>query len=953
MNKTYPFNKFTQFYNSIKNDNLNGLKDLLERYPSMLHYHNKKGDGLLSYVFSYNSNNILKYIKDNHSHLFYFINAKRRNVLEQLVHTENEIALNNIFSNLDNSYIKNYFESSESVPIIIQAVQTLEQDILNNFLNLSKPYITSENLNYKDYTGLNILHYLAFHNKTIPQFLKDNISPTLFYEIETNMGNTPLSLAAEYSNTDFFEYLYKNSDYEHINFLNRNIIHLSILNKKENNYYSILKFANQLDYEQADYTENSPLKLAILNKKENIVMSLFEKIDSDISDEIILLIKSYPYFRNFFHEKINKLKINNIKKLSTNKESIATFFSYMFYYADIEFINNVAETPIWQLLELIKNEPFLNNKIYTSSINGRKNMSEKINFLSKYLDIFHVEDTNDIYTYKFENNKIQFFEINNEDRNVKKSFCFVSSLSNLPYAQIGEILKNSEIINDFSSEDWLLLISIIINKNKSELLEYIPESVFSISKTIESTSNLGQMIIENLSNYHHCDQYQKYYELLIRNYDKFPDTLINNNINNTLKHTKELDVFYMLKSPSLKKELYVEITKYLFTTDINYPYINKILFKNENLLFYCFKNCIDFEDKMIKNNALSEYTLSHKNFNNSNKNWHYLFKMKISSDLIPLFLNKTKLISFEDKEVFQKNMSEAKISDEMWNIIFTYHSNKESFEFLLHEYLLYYTISLEKPNINTFNKVAELIDIEKTSPDFFINKLKKDHPTLNKEIYSILFLKESSIENLINIFFKKEDYLYSKKILKEYNLNINNIDFSEFWNNENMNTIFELNLFNNSYTPLEDFINFITPHTNDITPENLNIFMEKFYNWMLVVDLNHATKIKVVEIIFCCFEKQISQINDDILIKISNFSVMNLIPNDSFLLEIDNRKNLNNMLSILFNNNDSEFFEKIYENKEIYHNVDLSDSNKAVFHNHILENSLTKKSNTKKSNHKI
>lgn len=955
MKFNYSSYKFAQFYNNIKNDNIEDLKILLKKYPSMLFYHNKKGRGLLSYALSYGSYKILNYINKNHKELFYTTNNKKRNILEQIIYEEDENSLINIFKVLNSTSIHKYFENKEDIPLLFKAIQTLEQTMFNKFINLIQDYITEEILNYKDDTGLNILHYLAFHNKNIPNSLKEKIPNRLFHEIEINMGNTPLLLSAEYSSNEIFQYLYEHSNINQKNFLNRNILHLSILNKREDNFNYILNNLDNrkiINFSEVDYTENTPLKLAISNRKENIISTLFNYTSNDLSDDLLLLSRDFHNFHKFFNEHNYDVNISKLNGLINNKIDIRDFFSNIFYNADIEFIKNLAATPLWTLLEFIKEEDYLNNKIYASCINGRKDMSKKINFLSKYLDIYHAEDISDKYLYNIENNQLYFYEIDNND-NVKKSFCFVSSLRNLPSGQIKEILENSEIIGDFTTSDWLLLISIIIKKHKYELFDYIPNFILSTSIYLDNNSNLGQAIIDNLLNYNYNPISQKYYELLINQFQLFPNELIKKNIHNTLNKNKELDVFYFFKSPHLKKNLYIEITNVLFQEEKNYEYINKIILKNENLLFYCFKNSMEFSPLEIKNNDIVDYTLSRTKFSINKKNWYYLCKVQHNSKLTLSLLSKTRLDNFEDKKYFQDIISKNPISDETWKSIINHYSKEKPFQFLLFEYFLYYSLSLDEPNFQTFEKISSLIELNKDSTKLFIEKLSIEHSIESKSHYSKLFLKQHTIENLFNSFFEKEDYDYLNVLFKNYNLDINIINLEAFWYNKNMSNFFDLNIFNPSYEPLEKFLSFIHSKISNISNEKLNVFMNEFYTWIISIDLKQETKIKIIEKVFLCFEEQIPFIDDEILINLSNFSVKNFKNSENSLLQKDNNKNINSLLNIVFNQADKKFFEKICKDKEIYDSIDLSDNNKKVFQLHILENLLDKKENNKKTKHKI
>jgi hypothetical protein len=964
MNIPNRYTKIQELYKSIKNDDLNSLKNHLLLHPEYLEYSNKYGNSLLSYSLEKKSKKIASYLLEYHINKLKTDKTFKYDILKYLINKNSFVGLSQLFSLISQDDLKVIYTLIRDEPLLFLGIKELTENSWNIFINSCQTYMLQDELSFVSSNGLNIAHLIAVHNKTYCLPILKNVDSQLFYQIDNDTGSTPLLLAAKYANPTILEFLLNNSNITDTTFLNSNITHVGCLNKDINSFNFLLdKKIGLTDKNSYEYT---PLMLSIFEKSDDKCVSLLpHSLNDDISDELLEASRSFNNLESFFLQTIETLTEHNIKSLRNNPEQISALFSSIFYYCNDLFLEKLKNSHLWTLIDEIKDNSYYVHQIYVSSIMNRKHMVKKINLLLEYQDILHANDTEDYYVPLIDRNKLMFKSIysQNDHRKLQKSFCFLAALGTLPVGQIKDILVNSDILQILNEYDLLLLFSIGLKKQSPYILDIVIDKYNDINKSIISEeSNYDIAIQNNLSAYKFNTQYNAYYQQILKHFQHIPINLLSNISHDLIKEgqtvldlTNILELFNEQKF--YKKDIISSVISNLLQIDNPNQDFLSIFYQKPNLLFYVFKSLMIKKPDLIKNNELFKYIITHPNLNHTAKNWKFIFSLSQSNNsnkhnLIKDLLPVIKMENLIDFTIFKEDINKYTIDHETWNIILNHIKPCKFFQFVLNEYLL--DISLQQTEFRDISNTITIDSINTNiinTTNLITNIIKnKNHTDSTILFFENLFLTQHNPSELIPICLEYSNFSYLEHLISNHKISIIDIPLEQFWNNSDMTQIFELNLIQNKYQPMNDFLLFINQHLDNINSNQLNLILENFLTWYSTSEINQPTKLSIANSLLSILDNSIALINEPLLITLS-VTILNTLPQQNRTTTPIFINHAHTIFDLIFKNKSDSFFQTLQKNKKFMNNKSLlSDSNQKIMNYYSLNNSIHNNTLTTKRN---
>lgn len=950
-------NDIQHLYSVIKKDNFEAFKKLIKEQPSFIHYKNKYGKSILVYAFETNSEKIVSFILSQHPELLFEKNSFGMNTLEQILYKNQSKSLQLFFKTVTPEQIKKSFDIP-NLPIHIQAIKKLNKQNWQIFYHHCESLIPELDFSFISQNGLNTAHYIALSNKEFTLPILKNCDKSLYYQLDNDSGSTPLLIAAKYSNTDIIKYFQQFSDIKQTTYLQSNLSHISCFNED----YDSFSYINQLDINHIDKNlhDVSPLLIAISEKsnlKANSLFPFYQNID--ISEELLEAAKNFTILESFWKQILPRLQVENILTLQNDKNKICNLFCSLLYYCDKETLSLLVDSPLWSLLDNLKEEPLLSHQIFLSIIANRKNMSSKFNAIIKKLQFLHANETEEIYSPIIDKDEISFqCQLYEEDKN-QKGFCFVAALAALPSGQIKEIIQNCNLINLLNKYDLLLLFSIGLKKKSHFIIEETIKQIKNHFPIIEEDTNYDLSIQNNLSFYKNDNKYNNYYRQFLQSFEHIPNNLFEK-ISHSLiyEHKSISDLNELLKlydfSILYKKLIVSSTVEKLFQVNETSQDWYQTFTQKPSLLFFIFKKLLMEKPQSIQNNELVNFVIQHNDFSHTAKNWKFIFSLAQSDNfnkhaLIKKMLPTIKINHQNDFKEFQTHLLNYKIDEHSWRLILNKTYRTQFFQPVLNQYLLYCSLNSEDTNIITLKKAISKIDVQHINSKLWMNNIinNKSHNDSTILLFEDLFLKKNDIKDLVNIAINSSNFSYLEHLIKQHSLSCDKIDLSIFWKNGAMQEIFELNFIQKQYNPLTEYLSFIKNHNKEFKEEQFNDVINQFLYWYAQSNIDQKTKLIVAFSVFSTLENNISMIDDVILVKVCKILLNNEELKTTKITNLGlghffDKSNLNNIISIIFNHKKDDFFTLLEKRIDKSDNT-LSEENKKIMGYYSLKNDLNNK----------
>lgn len=907
-----------QIYQFIKKDNLQGFLDLIDKNPAIIEFHNKKNENLLFYSLNKGSLGISTWLVEHYPDLFLEQNNEGLTALSCLI-LHNDVegfeCLEKIF-NTKNQFLlqKAHAIFSHYGSVLELAVSKLDAIRWQQYEKLCSSFWSSGVLTRTDDNGYNILHHIAFNNALHCENLITRLPQELYLQKNIQTGSTPFLIACFHGQKELVEILAKKSIVETQDNIGNTILHMA----SQNSHHEVLPFLIEqgINYEKNQIDE-SPLLYAINEFNEKNSLALLKQYpQEDISDELLQASKHCNKHTAFWNQCFSQMTEQNFIRLSQDENLITQFFSNLFYYGNQEIIQLLAQSPLWNLMDNIKNQPFLMHQLYNSSIMNRKSMSIKINLLLGKGEFLHADDS-DLYYHPNFQKELSFISEHDVFQKNHRSFCLVASLSTLPNPQLIEVLSNTTITQHMDKQDLLLLFSIGIKRHSQQIIDFA-NGYNQLDNTthIIAGSNLDYAMQDNLSQFYPKDSFNLSFKQALEKFNHIPSYMLQG-IALKVSEKNHATVFFshILKIfkdyPLYKKNIVASLVESLLQVDSPHPALIN-LFKNkdnivENVLFSFGKKCPD----LLNDNGVLDNLLSRTE--NNKKYWDVVHSL-ISSDnenkheLIKKLLPHARLTSKEDY-FYMKSLLSDKVDDQSWRLVLNHAYNTRFFQSILCQYFNQQSLAPELSKASTLELAWQLLDKKYATPKkWLFNSITQfdgvHYPALtffenlcNKKDADKYFACYQALNN------KKPSYLLDKPI---NTIDTNAVCF--YWEKHFLNdNELVLNMLFEKYPPLDQYLELIQKNT---FPEQFyQTFCQHFHHWLVNSKHTSETKIIVALKTFDALASHAEYIQDsllsDICLSMVNIHQQKNLTSFSQLMQTQSFKQF---LELAFKNRSEEFF---------------------------------------------
>ena len=673
----------------------------------------------------------------------------------------NTIPTDTILNNINDDYIKYYYNNDRNKKINIINRLRSKYDVFINNINIYK------NINIEKFELLILMIYNNEDDSDLSTFLNK-----IFIILKKEHVDYERSILEQ--NIEAYNNIIKlDTKINNIKIDNNKNIKLDIL--KINNFKTIIKNFisnndNKINYEILYYNDTNNIirfyENSVINYNYDILKLIYEKIDNNkllnyIKNNIgssyidILLINTYIYDNNIKNEK--DIKINNNEYENIIKLLDENSLFKRIYEGDIKYVIEYFQSSIENYEKIDKS--LLN--IIINIYNKKKIINNIINYNNNTVSIIKNKDNKNNNNNNNNNNNIE-----NKDNDIDQDY----------------INNDVEIYINFKNNNILSSNFVIIDHNKINNFVYL--------KKLMSGLHNG-FLFQDIKK-------DEYFIFILLN-DK-----ILKNINDNKKKSYFVEKEYKIQNINVVKTYLIKI-KFInvlfdFQNDeeLYALYISFIINRNQIgiiLLHKMVKNVYE-KNKILKNNILYQNIIG------------AIVENKLNIDISytnELFNNNYEKINLNNNEnsiqLNKKIENNYKIISNISKLI---SDNKEDF------------ILDEKLNNDKYSKLKEFITN-------FRSKCKSKSKSKNIiggnndediNIYIIeKFLeydKENRLLNIANIIIEKKDYYYNKMINIKYNSINNNLENINIQNMKNLN----INYINNNNIQCQDILKYISELDN-------------------------------------------------------------------------------------------------------------------------------------------
>ncbi len=768
----------------IKKDNLENFENILNLYPALINFKNKKKENILFYAFEKNAKNIIDFILSKKPELLKEKNIIGLTIFQDLIIKNKDISyFLSKFNNLSDIEKMDFYKSHDPNGNNIFFFSTQNNDIkqLKTLIENCPNYKAIQD--HQNEHGQNLAHFLAINMYQNIEELKDFLSSELMKKQDFLTGYTPIMIAASNQKKENFEILFNFINSEQISYNGNYLFHLAASNNIE-----IIEFLNSknLKTNRKNKLGQSALGISISKNKLDITETIFNLFKDEIiyAEDIVSITRISSKNKSLF----TKI-IHNPNNQFLNEEQKQKFLEGLFLHAE------------WDTIESIKNNEkfkgwFIERDfgvLFAKSIAGRKDMQKKIDFL--------IQEKNILST--------------------KESIAVTFAINTLPRNQIVYVLEKTNLLEKIKEEDKTLIASVFLERNID----------ISNLKIKMNESNAVQTIIKrNLKNSKiHLEEQMtkindwlaiikdensvfKHYGKLISNL-KDPFDFIEKNKKTLTKEKQKKLIFYTITSIIKSEE---PISKEIKEIVSNYQMLLKSVI--DGIIKY---NKIPQNKEVIK-------LIEDKNFIEQDSLINLLNKNKNFEQVANFVSDNFNLFNLKD---INENLIIAIGNHPSGSIIFEVllKNNKGNEDIFISKYLD--LIGQEK--IKNFNQ--DFLDIKKHKTKKIKEAIEKNffsiienHEKVNTDfLYDLWNLSESTIDEVSSF----SNKLFEQQQFKQVNNLQKSIKKHFYFKELDFSKIDLMNLHNSiliNDSTHKDFFELLIQNKNDFNFKQVNDFLFKF-----------------------------------------------------------------------------------------------------------------------------
>lgn len=892
----------------IKNNDIKQFKSLIEKFPWIIDFKNKKRENLLFYAFSNNSVDIIDYIISQRPTFIKEKNILNISIIQNMI-LECSPYIDIFFSKIShlsqeekNSYFLNCDPQGNNLLLMAAKagnINNLKKIILHcpDFIHYQK--VTNQH-------GQNIAHFIASNIHEDISGIANRFLPETLRQLDNLNGFSPLMIAAYRQNHLNFNSFFNVDKKNQISFLGNELIHFAAHNP--DSLVTSLLLNNKLFSDKLNKFGQSPFYISLSKANKPVSSILFKHIQSTMisSQELLASAKNCHKDPQIFKDIILN---TNIALTEEEKEK---FWSFLFMNGTWEQICLVNKNNSYKIDLHDKNSlKILVNRILT----GKKDMIQKFNFILSGINQLTDEEIIDV------SQSLIKLPINQMDALIKKSILMDKIQDNQKGVLLSLYLRKSSDCSNLDSSFFVLNYNNTIQKYIRQTLKYTPKDINI--KNIEKIKAWFSIIED--SNY----VWKTYGNILAEELNCF--NFIENNMSFLSKEEKKQILFFTIKGILLKEG---NINRKNFEFIKNYP---SLVYKG-------------YQD-LLKAGKIPENVSAINFIANNNKE---IFSTSTLIDIIELniknpekveqLIKKTihlyKTPTIAEIDILCNKLLKYNVSDNVWLHVFNkLENNPRKINIYIENYL-------EKLVINCsetldFKKIKQIINLYSGDTNYFKSLFIKSIE--NYDCTNIEFMKFIS-----NKFPPEEiNFLeFSQKLVDESKFSsllqlsailgddfeFNKIKFIKLdWNN------IEKDLFDSNYS----FFDFIKKNQNHLSEKQINQIIFSVISQIEDNPPSFSLLYKLLD----SLDKNIYKIEDDGLLKISNYVLKKHNLND-IMAKMLSEENFDHIFSLISQNKNADFLQKIKENE----NFSLLNKELQIFMNkEILDNQLTPK-NANKSN---
>lgn len=924
-----------KIFSEIKKDNLENFKQLLANSKAV-YFKNKQKENLLFYSLQCGSIKISEFLLTTYPEFLLERNSYLLTPFSDVIYRNNKKGFQAFLklSDINNISLTTVFDQGGEVYTLpLLAVEKLTKDNWHTFEHLTKAMWSNSNLSVTDRFGYNIAHKISINNADYASNILDYLPESVFSQLDSELGATPLLTALKFSELPLVKKLVKYSDIYQKTLLGSNAVHLAVFN----NDISVLEFILESLKDSPDLITDSnlygdsPLMSAINNHNIEALTLLIPyhiNQNKDLSEEIIHFIKTSPKDFDKFKLFLNNAKPENLNKLLHNEEYLSVFFSYIFHYGMESDIKYFQHSFFWSSFDNISS-PFLNHQLYSSSVLGKKSIKYKINYLLKNHDFLTSINSQQVFT---PNKDIDLYFYNADYRNFNKNSkiaSFVSLLNTMPGAQIVDLINKTDFINKFDDFDKLHLMAIGLKKNNLDILRLA--TIDNDNLSLQGHMNCSLMIQDLLTDYDFDSNLQPYFNLFLKYVDFKPIRLFHNYIDKIFllepeeKMNKIHSVLSLFKDfPHYKKEFIHLLIYRLTQTEEDQSELLSLFIKNDKAVLSAIENISDKHINKLKNNDFTQHILS---VYGERKNLiDFLIDIAQSDniekhDLMKFILPQCVLNNSTSKRL-GKQIKNKPMDDYGWFFIIKNFVDNKSLNYLTETYFS------SKKTFTEFSKdIIEMVpNFSEISKEYIYNCFS-NFKNSSEEVAVLDILTQKfnlDYDRIINDSFKSYNFKPISYILKKHEIDINDLNLISFWNSFDINHFFiDLNNKNKlNSEQLNNYFEFLENHKEQLSKNTIVSLFDNFETWLKKNDTldNNIAMIRTIHIFFKMFQENIDDLNENTLINICQVILSN---NDLNNLS-SAKEEYEEILNLIFSNKeyDEEFFRAINDNDFFKNNKD-------------------------------
>lgn len=913
----------SKIYQAIKRDDVDALVNIINLSPEIIDYKTKENDNLLFYAIGKHSVNVAQYLFDNYPALVDHTDTIGDNILTNIIVKNDAVALKTLISAIgNNEEVKKRLHNIIDVfgnNMLMLAVSKCSSESWQIYKHNFSSLWNNELLNYHNSDGRNIAHIIGLE-KTIPDnSLIDLLPMELFKTVDNLTGSTPFLLACRNSENIIVKKIAQYSNLHHTTLLKSSAVQLAASNPDIATLDFLLSAGCSITGNNS--YNHSSLLTSIVEKKQLHAQRLLPYfVKENINNELLQAAKNCHKMPNLWKDICHQVEPSQLEKLN-NKEEIAQFLSYIFYYTDENSFEAFLNSPLSALIMIIDDDRFLFNQLYLSTVSGRKIMHQKITCLLSFATPLFVEELEQHYNTSVENNDL-FYQCKNSNSlfyRKQRNVSFAGILANLPSSQIKDILTNTSYLRHAHFDDLLLLKTIGIKKKNTDIIDFIE---LPISKQ-DINQNTYLEIDRNIRNFSFDNDYSQYLHTIFEHYDINKGMAINFLANNTMAQDDKLssmnNTISIFKKNIEFKKLYIQhIGQKIFTVkncDDIIPYFSK-----KKMFVDCFKYMIhNYPHEIVGGTALNNVPL--ENF--THDEIVYIVSQAALSNNIDVLSYFISSMNFSNEEDYinWKKIDKKNFSNQAWcfilNQVFTSAYKQDA---LMH----YLDVQSQLPGDPRINDTIEkALGFASLSIDdishLYIQSIKNNscsylvlgqylcdnfHPNVQ---YGI-------VQDLVDL----GEFNTVEEFISNNIVDINLLNFTAFFvSSEFNNTTKGLMTFTmNKKNKIDPYFSLIKNISNDMSSQQLNDITQTIITVFEDSIISYDIKLTIWETYFQSIENNIHKIDDNLLIQVCS----QLLSND----KVCNEKEFHEVFSIIFrqHKDDSMFFKQMNDNTIIKENYD-------------------------------